>query len=61
MNLETIALVEKILELGARAYAQVSDIIAREKSGDPLTTDELEDLRSQSDEAHETIQDWSAS
>lgn len=58
MNVETFALVERILEIGERAYIQVREIVAREKAGNPLTDAELLGLQSDSNAAHAVIQGW---
>lgn len=59
MNPATLELIATMLQIAERAYVQVRDIIAREKSGNPLSDAELNALKYSSDTAHELIQGWS--
>lgn len=58
MNPQTLALIVQLLQLGEKAFSQVQDILHRERDGNPLTDEEAQALKTQSDAAHATIQNW---
>ena len=58
MNPATLELVASLLALGEKVYLQISAIVAAEKSGTPLPLDQLNQMKADSDAAHQTIQSW---